>query len=122
MANGTSEDCDGDDTPDECESNFDQTEMIDDCDPDIDNDGVLNDSDPCDFTPPNVPIDSTGRPFGDVSGDCRINLPDLGFYTSCMSFGPGIQHSALCRGSSDFEGDLDIDLGDFSKMQNAFGK
>lgn len=72
----TSEDCNTNGIPDECESDCDGDGLIDDCDPDIDGDGVLNEDDVCPRTPfCEVTID--GRPRLDMNDDCEANGLDI---------------------------------------------
>jgi len=100
IAAGTSEDCDANGIPDECENdsdgdgfidacdncvdldnqdqaNFDGDELGDVCDPDIDNDGVPNARDVCPFSRVGARVDAEGRPHGDINLDCDVDLDDL---------------------------------------------
>ncbi|MCK4660947.1 MAG: hypothetical protein KAV82_15610, partial [Phycisphaerae bacterium] len=73
-------DCNSNGTPDDCESDYDGDGVIDDCDDDIDNDGVLNGDDVCDYTPPGAAVDSEGRPLGDIDQDCDTDLADYALF------------------------------------------
>jgi hypothetical protein len=119
---GKTADCDGNWIPDECESDFDGDGTIDACDPDIDNDGVANEEDVCEFTPLGVPVTAEGRPIGDMSGDCDVDLADFALFPTCISLsGPGNDDApALCFQWYDHEGDQDVDMGDFMLSQTAF--
>ncbi len=100
ISSGTSEDCDINGIPDECESNsdgdsiidacdncvdldnqdqanFDGDELGDVCDPDTDNDGVPNVEDVCPFSPVGAGVDAEGRPHGDIDLDCDVDLDDI---------------------------------------------
>ena len=44
---------------------------------DVDNDGIEDAHDVCCQTPPNVPVDTQGRPRGDVDFDCDVDLYDF---------------------------------------------
>ncbi len=90
IGNGTSEDCNFNWVPDECEPDFDGDGLIDDCDDDIDDDGVLNDDDVCDYTPPGAPI---------------VTDPQDPLYGT-------LRH--------DSDGDCDVDLDDWTLMQQEF--
>jgi hypothetical protein len=64
-----------------CEgADFDQDGTPDICDRDIDNDGVTNTLDACDFTAPDVPVDSNGRAHADLNHDCEVNLRDYAVF------------------------------------------
>ncbi|MCH7872670.1 MAG: hypothetical protein IID33_13315 [Planctomycetes bacterium] len=117
-------DCDDDKVPDVCELNFDGDDQIDDCDDDIDNDGVPNFLDQCVYSPLGFPVMSNGRTIGDSSGNCRIDLIDYRFFLECwFPFGgPGLPFGPFCTDPYDYNGDSDLDLEDFSQMQNAFGQ
>ena len=121
---GLDADCDGDIVPDSCELNFDGQDEIDDCDDDIDNDGVVNKLDQCVYSALGFPVMPNGRTIGDSGGECGVDLLDYGFLIECwFPFGgPGLAFGPLCADLFDHDGDLDLDLEDFSKMQNAFGQ
>ncbi|MCK4660324.1 MAG: thrombospondin type 3 repeat-containing protein [Phycisphaerae bacterium] len=105
IAAGTSNDCNRNDVPDECDPDVDSDGVPDDCDncpdtpnpdqadfdgdglgdicdPDIDNDGVPNPLDVCDYTPPgaNIVTDPEDCLYGtlrcDQDGDCDCDLTD----------------------------------------------
>ncbi len=44
---------------------------------DFDLDGIEDAYDACPRTPTNIPVDSTGRPFGDFDLDCDVDLSDI---------------------------------------------
>ncbi|MDO8632192.1 MAG: calcium-binding EGF-like domain-containing protein, partial [Phycisphaerales bacterium] len=44
---------------------------------DFDLDGIEDPYDACPRTPANIPVDSTGRPFGDFDLDCDVDLSDI---------------------------------------------
>ena len=70
------------------------------------------------------PAMSNGRTVGDSSGNCRIDLIDYRFFLECwFPFGgPGVPFGPACADQFDTDGDSDLDLKDFSRMQNAFGR
>lgn len=122
---GLTPDCDGNLVPDSCQPDFDNDSIPDACDDDIDNDGISNDLDLCDFTSAELVIAADGRPMGDLSGDCKIELNDhfQAFRRNCLSVGgPGIEHTTRCTSFMDFDFDSDIDLQDWAGFQRAFGK
>lgn len=118
----TSDDCNVNALPDECEPDFDLDSIIDECDDDIDNDGVLNDIDECDFTIIGSPINKFGRPIGDVNNDCNLGITDFSSLNICLSgSGPNqAPPNTICNVHFDFDGDTDIDLHDFSLFQRFF--
>ena len=67
---------------------------------------------------------SNGRTVGDSSGNCLIDLIDYTFFIDCWFpyGGPGLAFSPTCADLYDYNGDRDLDLEDFSRMQNAFGR
>jgi murein tripeptide amidase MpaA len=121
---GVSEDCNENLTPDECEiqPDFDWDGLVDVCDPDIDDDGLGNELDVCDFTPLGAPIDAEGRPIGDTTGDCDIDLVDYGRASNCLTHGgPGIPpYHPACLAFFDFDADGDIDLVDIRWFTDYF--
>jgi hypothetical protein len=124
IAGGTSDDCNVNRTPDECEPqpDFDGDGWIDLCDDDMDDDGVPNDSDICNDTLPGLPILSDGSPIADSNGDCWIDLVDLERFRVCLlSGGPDMPPSTeVCVERFDHDGDLDVDLADWAGLQRAF--
>ena len=124
IASSTSEDCDTNTIPDECESDFDNDGMIDACDIYIDGDNVLNDSDVCDFTPPGAPINEDGQSRGDINDDCVLNLEDYGALAMCLSIsGPGDPPIlAECLDVFDVSYDTYVDLADVASFQRFFGR
>jgi len=52
---------------------------------DIDGDGVLDGSDVCCNTPQGVTVDATGRPLGDLDGDCDVDLYDFGLLAANLT-------------------------------------
>lgn len=123
VAQHTSDDCNLNRIPDECDYDFDQDEHPDSCDSDIDNDGILNDVDVCDWTVLGTPVFQDGRPLGDSNGDCGLDHSDYWRFRNCMLGGrlgvPAPEQA--CRDMFDFNNDTKIDLRDFAQFQNAFG-
>lgn len=75
-----------------CEGNdFDDDGKPDLCDRDMDNDGIPNTLDACDFTEPNVPVDSKGRPIGDLNLDCTVDLRDFARWQLSITGPPVMQ-------------------------------
>jgi hypothetical protein len=122
IAMGTSEDCDTDAVPDECQPDFDGDGSIDACDLDDDDDGVPDDTDVCKFTLPGTPVDGTGKPISDTQGNCEIDLVDYTRFQECLlSSGPEIRaFPDTCIGFFDYDEDTDVDLMDFLTFQNTF--
>ena len=44
---------------------------------DLDQDGIEDSRDACPRSPANVPVDETGRPWGDFDRDCDVDLSDI---------------------------------------------
>lgn len=122
IANHTSEDCDANLLPDECQADWDGDGLVEACDPDIDGDGVLNELDQCTYTPVGFTALPDGRLFGDSNGDCHTDLSDYSFYleNSCFLFGPGHPAPRQCRGTLPGNDDEDFDLVDFARFQRNF--
>jgi hypothetical protein len=117
----TSDDCDGNFVPDECDPDFDGDGAIDACDLDSDGDGVPNSNDDCPFTPLGIPVGLVGQPISDINGNCFIDLPDYGDIVPCLNTGgPNIPLSRNCTQFYDYDGDRDVDLRDASGFQYAF--
>ena len=75
-----------------CEGNdFDGDDKPDICDRDMDNDGITNTLDACDFTEPNMPVDSKGRPIGDLNLDCAVDLRDFARWQLSITGPPVMQ-------------------------------
>jgi hypothetical protein len=121
---GEAQDCNSNDTPDECEilSDFDGDNLFDPCDDDTDNDGVLNETDECDFTPAGTPIDAVGRPISDTNGNCNVDLVDYWRFHDCFRrSGPGVQPPTnICVETFGYDDDMDVDLADFAGFATAF--
>lgn len=124
-------DCNANNTPDECEpvwgEDFDGDGLTNACDPDTDNDGIPNGTDECDFTPLGFPVRANGAlisdtSFADTSGICVVELLEFMRFGGCMEYsGPGMPLFGFCPDTYDYDADFDIDLGDFSWLQRAFG-
>jgi len=57
---------------------FDGDGLVNACDPDDDDDGVPDEADACPHTPAGVVVDDrSGRPLGDMNGDCVVNGADV---------------------------------------------
>jgi len=116
-------DCNANLIPDECELDYDQDGLIDKCDPDIDGDGVPNESDLCKATPLGEAVRHDGRPLGDSNASCTLDFYDYWRFRNCMLGGrlgvPAPEQA--CRDMFDFNNDTKIDLRDFAQFQNAFG-
>jgi hypothetical protein len=123
-AGGVSEDCNENRTPDECEiqADFDGDGLADACDADMDDDGVPNDQDVCDDTPLGVLVDEEGRPVGDTTGDCNVDLMDFGRLTNCLTRGgPGAPpYHPTCLTFYDFDRDGDNDFLDARAFIQSF--
>jgi len=121
---GTSEDCNENYTPDECEiqPDFDGDGLVNVCDDDIDGDGVPNAEDDCDFTPLGTPINAVGGPMSDTDGNCEVDLLDYWYFRRCQVLGgpdtPGSH--PMCINMFDYQDDADIDLADFAGFMRAF--
>lgn len=119
ISGSTSDDCDGNNVPDECEPDFDTDGRIDACDPDEDDDGLLDDEDACPRTPLNTPTQKNGSQIGDVEPDCDIDLADFSVFAACLDQGgPGAPADSTCVSTLDFDDD-DVDLEDFARFQTA---
>ncbi len=119
---GSSVDCDSNNVPDECQSDFDADGTIDECDTDSDGDGVVNDDDTCAYTRPGTVVDENGRPISDTQGTCHVDLLDYWRFRACqLTSGPEIRaETELCISSFDYDGDEDVDLFDYRGFQHAF--
>ena len=122
---GTSDDCNGNHVPDECEPqpDFDLDGLFDVCDDDTDNDGVPDELDVCDRTPAGMPIQASGAPLGDSNGDCLPDLLDFNRLCRCSrDAGPArpLDPESDCARLYDFNGDDRLDLLDFAAFQNIF--
>ncbi len=122
VTTGRSQDCDGDFLPDECERNFDGDEFIDDCDTDLDGDGIANKYDVCGRTGLGVPATSEGRPRGDTTGNCDLDLSDYWRFRNCVVKGrrelPALREA--CLAAFDYDLDRQLTLRDFAVFQNGF--
>ncbi len=124
-AAGQIDDCNHNLIPDVCDPDFDRDTIPDDCDDDIDNDGVRNVFDDCPFTPLGLPVTNDGRPIGDSSGNCVVDLADYSRMNSsrCLrNGGPNVFQGRTCTLFFDFDGDFDIDMEDFAGFQRSFGR
>jgi hypothetical protein len=104
----TSQDCNINDVPDECET-------------DSDGDGVPDDCDACPNTIPGSPVDASGCPPlipGDYDRDGDVDTDDYDAFESCAS-GPAIPYSGDCA-AKDFDGDNDVDQNDFAVFQRCY--
>ncbi len=118
---GGSQDCDGNNVPDDCQTDFDGDGTVDDCDDDTDNDGVLNDVDVCDYTPLGTPVRENGASKGDLYSDCDVDLDDYRLLDNCIAGGgPGAPADPTCLDPFDFNYDADVDLEDVAGFQNVF--
>ncbi|MCP4592363.1 MAG: right-handed parallel beta-helix repeat-containing protein [bacterium] len=114
-------DCNTNGVPDECDPDFDGDGLPDGCDPDEDDDGVLNEADACAFTPWGEPVNGHGGPMGDFDDDCAVTVLDYAYFEVCLWFsGPGGDPGFdECTDVFDYDGDGDVDLGDFAAFQHA---
>ncbi|MEW5876424.1 MAG: FG-GAP repeat protein [Candidatus Zixiibacteriota bacterium] len=109
-----------------CVANSDQIDFDRDgagdlCDDDGDGDGISNATDACIAGPIGAPVNSHGRPIGDMDEDCRLDLVDYSSFAACANgpsdpppwHGCGVQ-------VFDTDGDIDIDLLDFANFQEFF--
>ncbi len=131
---GLSGDCDNNDIPDECgpdadgdgvtdpcdncvgDSNADQADNDSDtagdaCDPDDDNDTIEDVDDNCPFTMNVAQTDSDGDGRGDACDACPGTVP------GAVVGGDGCPLPI----PGDFDGDGDVDLGDFGGLQRCLG-
>ena len=76
---------------------------------DTDGDGVCDSNDVCPSTPPGVGVDASGRPLGDLDGNCDTDLADFQIFQ--RGFTGSIIPDVCLIG--DLDGDSDIDLVDF---------
>lgn len=67
----------------------------------------------------------TGQPDGDFNDNGYVDLEDTGLFGDCMT-GPltptGPTCRSVCLGVFDFEGDRDLDLRDYARLQADFGE
>jgi hypothetical protein len=120
---GFSDDCNGNLIPDECDPDFDGDGRTDDCDTDADGDGVLNIFDDCPFTPLGVIVDQDGRPQGDSSQSCVIDLTDVVRLPICYANGgPGVNIGSFCATFYDYDQDGEMDLEDIAAIFRDFGR
>ncbi|MBN1488857.1 MAG: prolyl oligopeptidase family serine peptidase [Phycisphaerae bacterium] len=145
ISEGTSEDCNINDIPDECESDTDRDGAIDDCDEDDDGDGLLDTDDncplhenplqedddadqvgnPCDLCLDSLPgavVDETGCQVpipSDSDDDGDVDLTDFVGFQGCFN-GPNRAPAAACVMAADFDNDGDVDLADFSTFAACF--
>ena len=80
---------------------------------DDDGDGVDNTIDVCCQTPPNVPVDANGRPYGDIDLDCDVDQLDFAMFQ--LSYTGPLEpcDTELCENGVDDDGDSFIDCDDF---------
>jgi len=121
---GGGSDCNNNDRPDECDPDLDDDDVTDDCDSDIDGDGVANGADVCDRVPVRRTPRPDGRPIGDLTGDCNVDLADYRFFDNCLlQSGPGDPPSlGACISAFDADFDQDVDLKDFAAFQVGFAE
>jgi len=116
---GTSEDCQSNGIPDECEPDFDGDGIPDDCELDTDGDGVPDSEDYCPNTPLDIPVNLRGIPLGDIDENCSVTLADFLYFEVCLWLsGPAMTpYFDECAEVFDFDGDEDVDLLDFARLQ-----
>ena len=130
IADDTSEDCNVNLIPDECEPDFDGDGLIYECDYDADGDGVHDQVDRCLFTPLGIPVDAHGGPISDTDENCVVDMGDILFLTLCLDMsGPAVPSASHhCTDWFDYpetpkeDPDNDVDLHDCAGFQNAFGR
>jgi len=119
---GSVDDCNENLFPDVCEPDFDGDDVIDVCDDDIDGDGVLNGFDKCAMTPVGTPVGPFGRPRGDTTGNCVLDLIDYERLRTCLvlSGTDAPVPATLCAAPVDYDDDGDIDLADAAAFARMF--
>ncbi len=123
LSSGASTDCDSNEIPDACQKDMDGDVTIDVCDDDIDGDGIPNDMDACIYTSIGHSVNAEGRSRGDVDGDCIVTLNDHFFFAFCLSIsGPGAPPVLNdCSEVFDFDRDGDVDLHDAQTFMSVLG-
>lgn len=78
---------------------------------DIDGDGVPEPGDVCPNTPPGIPVDSAGRPRGDLDLDCDVDMDDVVIFQTAFT-GPLNPLVEVCNDGIDNDGDGLVDCQD----------
>lgn len=78
-----------------------------------DGDGVDDADDVCCQTPPGVPVDSTGRPLGDLDLDCDVDQADFAIFQRAYTGPLEPCSTEICDNGLDDDGDTFIDCDDW---------
>ncbi len=146
ISSGTSQDCDGNGIPDECETDSDGDGIIDSCDPDRDNDGVPDVTDNCPAirnvdqadedhdgvgtacdacagTAAGTPVNPEGCPAvwlrADMDRDGDVDQEDFGRFQLCLSLGSVPSSPDWCE-RADMNDNGSIDDVDFNLFQRCW--
>jgi len=85
---------------------------------DADGDGVPDTQDACCQTPPDVPVDATGRPLGDFDLDCDVDQADFSVFQRAYT-GPLEPCSLeICDNGLDDDDDRFVDCDDFDCLED----